>query len=178
MNKAAKAYVRTIDKMSRAVGKFAMFFVLGMIAILLYETISRTVFNKPHIWSVEMAQFVMAAYYLLGGAYTLLLDGHVRMDLLYHRWSTKKKALADVITFFIVFIYIVVLLTGGIKGLIYAIRYNQVSYSAWAPTVIPIKIIMNFGIVVMFLQTISELIKDIAVARGEDITVVRSEDRK
>ncbi len=178
MNKAAKAYVRTIDKMSRAIGKFAMLLVLGMIAILLYEALSRTIFNKPHIWPVEMAQFVMAAYYLLGGAYTLLLDGHVRMDLLYHRWSTKKKAVADVITFFIVLIYMVVLIIGGVKGLIYAVKYNQVSYSAWAPTVIPIKIIMNFGIFVMFLQTISELIKDFAVARGEDITVVRAEDRK
>ncbi len=178
MNKAAKAYVRIIEKISRAVGKFAMFLVLGMIAILLYETISRTVFNKPHIWSVETAQFVMAAYYLLGGAYTLLLDGHVRMDLLYHRWSTKKKALADVITFFIVLIYMVVLIIGGIKGLLYAVKYKQVSYSAWAPTVVPIKFIMNGGIILMFLQTIAELIKDIAVARGEDVTVVRAEDGK
>ena len=178
MNKAAKAYIRVVDRTSRAVGKFAMFLVLGMIGILLYETISRTVFNKPHIWSVETAQFVMAAYYLLGGGYTLLLDGHVRMDLFYHRWSIKKKALADVMTFFIVLIYMVVLIIGGLKGMIYAVKYNQVSYSAWAPSVIPIKIIMNGGIILMFFQTISELLKDIAVARGEDVTVVRAEDKK
>lgn len=178
MNKAAKAYVRTIDSISRTVGKFAMFLVLGMVAILLYETISRTVFKQPHIWAVELAQFVMAAYYLLGGGYTLMLDGHVRMDLLYHRWTVRKKALADVITFFITFIYMVVLVVGGIQGFIYAVKYKQVSYSAWAPTMIPIKFIMTTGMILMFFQTISELIKDIAVARGEDIEIVRAEDRK
>ncbi|MDX9801180.1 MAG: TRAP transporter small permease subunit [Spirochaetia bacterium] len=178
MNKAAKAYVRVIDKTSRIVGKFAMSLVLGMIAILLYETISRTIFNRPHIWAVEMTQFVMAAYYLLGGGYVLLLDGHVRMDLLYHRWTTKQKALADVITFFIIFIYMVVLSYGAVQGILYAVKYKQVSYSAWSPSVVPIKIIMTLGIFMMFLQVISELIKDIAVARGESIEIVRAEDRK
>ncbi len=176
MIKAAKTYVRVIDKTSRAVGKFAMLFVLGMIAVLLYEAISRTIFNKPHIWSVETAQFIMAAYYLLGGGYTLLLDGHVRMDLLYHRWTTRQKAVADVITFFIVLIYMTVLTYGGIQGIIYAVKYKQVSYSSWGPSVIPIKFIMTGGIVLMFLQTISELIKDIAVAMGEDIESVRGGD--
>lgn len=178
MNNAAKTYVRIIDSTSRAVGKVAMFFVLGMIVILLYETISRTIFDTPHIWAVESAQFVMAAYYLLGGGYVLLIDGHVRMDLLYHKWSSRKKAIVDVITFFIVLIYMTTLTWGGIKALIYAVKYKQVSYSAWAPPVLPIKIFMMMGITVMFLQTISELIKDVAVARGEDIEIVRAEDKK
>jgi len=178
MNKAAKAYVRAIDQTSRAVGKFAMSMVLLMVAVLLYETISRTVFNQPHIWSVELSQFIMAAYYLLGGGYALLIDGHVRMDLLYHRWTFRQKAIADVITFFITLVYMVVLTYGGVQGIIYAVRYKQVSYSAWAPSLIPIKFIMTAGIILMFLQTISELIKDIAVARGEDIDVVRAEDKK
>ena len=178
MNKAAKAYVRAIDKSSRFFGKVAMSMVLGMVAILLYEAISRTIFNRPHIWAVEMAQFIMAAYYLLGGGYTLLLDGHVRMDLLYHRWTIKQKALADVITFFIVLIYMTVLSYGAVQGILYAIKYKQVSYSAWSPSVVPIKIIMTLGIFMMFLQVISELIKDIAVARGESIEIVRAEDRK
>jgi len=168
--KAAKTYVRYIDKTNRLVGKFAMYLIFPMMGILLFETIARIIFNRSQIWSVEMTQFFMAAYYLLGGAYTLIIGGHVRMDLFYHKWSAKRKALADVITFFITFIYMVVLLFGGIKGLMYSIKYKQVSYSSWAPQVTPIKIIMLIGITLMFLQTISELIKDIATARGEDIT--------
>jgi TRAP-type mannitol/chloroaromatic compound transport system permease small subunit len=168
--KAAKTYVRYIDKASRVVGKGAMFLIFAMMGILIFETIARIIFNRSQLWSVEMTQFFMAAYYLLGGAYTLLIGGHVRMDLFYHKWSAKRKALADVITFFITLIYMVVLIFGGIKGLMYSIKYKQVSYSSWAPQVTPIKIIMLFGMTLMLLQIISELIKDIATIRGEDIT--------
>lgn len=169
MTKAAKIYVRYMDKTSRAVGTVVKFMIFGMIAILLYETVSRTVFNRPHIWSVESAQFVMAAYYLLGGGYSMLIGSHVRMDLLYDRWSAKKKAVADVITFFIALLYLVVLTYGGWQGIQYALKYKQVTYSAWAPQVAPIKIIMQIGIVMMLLQMIAEFIKDLAIIRGENI---------
>jgi len=169
MTKAAKTYVRYMDATSRAVGTVVMFLIFGMIAILLYETVSRTIFNQPHIWSVESAQFVMAAYYLLGGGYTLLMGSHVRMDLLYDRWSAKGKAVADIITFFIALLYLVVLTYGGWQGILYAVKYKQVTYSAWAPQVAPIKIIMQIGIVLMLLQLIAEFIKDLAKVRGENI---------
>jgi TRAP-type mannitol/chloroaromatic compound transport system permease small subunit len=170
MIKAAKVYVRYVDATSRVVGRAAMFLVFGMIGILLYEAVSRTIFNVPHIWSVELAQFVMAAYYLLGGGYTLIAGGHVRMDLFYQKWSIKKKAAVDIVTFIVLFIYLIILLIGGIQSIQYAVRYKQVTYSAWAPQVTPIKLIMVFGIFLMFLQVIAELIKDIATVRGEDLS--------
>ena len=169
MIKAAKIYVRYMDATSRVVGKVVMFLIFGMIAILLYETVSRTIFNRPHIWSVESAQFVMAAYYLLGGGFSMLIGSHVRMDLLYDRWPVKKKAVVDVITFFIILLYLVVLIYGGFQGILYALKYKQVTYSAWAPQVAPIKIIMQIGIVMMLLQVIAEFIKDLAIIRGENI---------
>ncbi|MCX7030650.1 MAG: TRAP transporter small permease [Spirochaetes bacterium] len=165
MNRVIKGYVNGITTTSTVVGKFAMYLIFPMIGILMFETISRTIFNHPWIWSVEMAQFVMAAYYTLGGAYTLLLDGHVRMDLFYAKWSPKNKALADVLTFSIVIFYLVLLLVGGFMSLNYSIKYNQKSYSSWAPTVTPIKIIMLFGIVLMALQVIAEFFKDLAKIR-------------
>lgn len=170
MPKAAKAYVRYIDTMSQAVGKFAMFIVLGMIGILLHETISRTIFNYPRIWTVEVAQFTMAAYYLLGGGYSLLIGGHVRMDFLYDRWSARRRATADAITFSAILFYVILLLHGGISGVQYALKYGQVNFSSWAPPMAPIKIIMVVGIVVMLLQVVSQFFKDLAMARGKAIT--------
>ena len=70
---------------------FAMYLVFPMIGILFFETVSRTIFNHPWIWTVEMAQFVMAAYYTLGGAYTLIMDGHVRMDLTYAQVVAEEQ---------------------------------------------------------------------------------------
>ena len=51
----------------------------------------RTGFNRPPLWTVEMAQFLLAAYYILGGAYTLQLGSHVRMDLLYSAGAAKAR---------------------------------------------------------------------------------------
>ncbi len=167
--RGARAYVRTMDKISEIVGKGAMFLVLVMMAILLLETLSRLFFNSAQIWAVEFTQFVMAAYYILGGAYVLIIGGHVRMDLAYHRWSPKNKALSDVITFAVALIYIVILWYGGWKGLLYAIKYKQVSYSSWAPSMIPIKIILQIGITLMLLQMIAEFIKNLGKVLGREI---------
>jgi TRAP-type mannitol/chloroaromatic compound transport system permease small subunit len=168
MPRAVKIYVRYVDALSRVVGRFAMYLIFAMMGILLFSAISRTV-HVPHIWVVEMAQFTMAAYYLLGGGYSMMLDSHVRVDILYARWSKKKRGFADSITAFCLIFYLVFLLVGGLSSTQYAIEYGQKNYSSWAPPMAPIKIIMTLGILLMLLQAISMFFKDWARARGEDI---------
>ena len=162
--------MRYVDAVNRVVGRFAMYLIFAMIGILLYSSISRTAFDTPLIWVVEMAQFTMAAYYLLGGGYSMQLDAHVRMDLLYGRWSAKGRAIADAVTVFCLIFYLVVLLIGAISSTEYALEYGQKNYSSWAPPLAPIKIIMTFGIFLMLLQVIATFFKDLATARGEPIT--------
>lgn len=169
MPRPIKAFVRYVDAMNKVVGKFSMYMVFLMMGILLYESISRTVFDRPHIWAVEMAQFTMAAYYLLGGGYSMILKGHVRMDLLYGRWSTKRQGLADAITTPFLIFYLVFLLVGAYSSIEYAVMYGQRNRSAWAPLMAPIKIIMGTGILLMLVQAIAEWFKDLAKARGEKI---------
>ncbi|TVM19537.1 TRAP transporter small permease [Oceanidesulfovibrio indonesiensis] len=146
-----------------------MYLVFLMMAILLYASLSRTVLDSPVVWAVEMAQFTMAAYYLLGGGYSMILRGHVRMDVLYSKWSTRKRAVVDSFTNILLLVYLVMLLYGGISSTAYSLQYGQTNYSAWAPPLAPIKIIMVIGIVLMLLQTISRAIKDICRARGVDV---------
>ena len=169
MPKVIKTFVRTIDATNKVVGKFSQYLVFVMMGVLLYESISRTLFNQPHIWVVEIAQFTMAAYYLLGGGYSMILEGHVRMDLLYGRWSPKTRAIMDMITAVVLIFYLVLLLYGAISSLEYALQYGQVNYTSWAPPLAPIKIIMTIGIVLMLLQAIAFFFKDLATARGESL---------
>ncbi len=146
-----------------------MYMIFVMIGLLLYMSLSRSVFNTPLNWGVEMAQFMMAAYYLLGGAYSMQIDAHVRMDIFYSRWSPRGKARADVLTAVFLIFYLVVLLIGGINSSEYALSHGQKNYSAWAPPVAPIKIIMTFGIALMLLQAIAMFFRDLATLRGKDI---------
>ncbi len=169
MPKAAKIFVRYVEAVNKVVGRFSMYLVFGMIGVLLFESISRTIFDKPHIWVVEVAQFTMAAYYLLGGGYSMILKGHVRMDLLYGRWSKKKKATVDLFTGLFLIFYLVFLLYGAYSSIEYAVMYGQKNRSAWAPYMAPIKIIMGIGVLLMLLQTIATFFKDLAKARGEKI---------
>lgn len=143
-----------------------MYLVFAMMGILLFSSISRTVFNVPHIWAIEMAQFTMAAYYLLGGGFSMMIGSHVRMDVLYGRWSPKRRAVTDAITVFCLIFYLVVLLIGGLSSTAYSIQYNQHNYSSWGPPVAPIKIIMVIGIVMMLLQSIATFFKDLAKVKG------------
>jgi TRAP-type mannitol/chloroaromatic compound transport system permease small subunit len=169
MPKAVKIFVHAVDTTNKIVGKFSMYLVFMMIGILLYEPIARNLFGKSSIWAVEMAQFTMAAYYLLGGGYSLILRGHVRMDLLYGRWSDKKKAKVDAITCIFLIFYLVFLLVGAYSSIEYAVMYGQKNRSAWAPYMAPIKIIMGIGVLLMLLQAIATFFKDLAKARGGKI---------
>ena len=166
MPKPILYYIKFVDTFNRRVGRFAMLLIYVMMGVLLFSSISRTFFNTSFIWIVETAQFLLVSYYLLGGAYSVQLDSHVRMDLLYGQWSPKGKAIADSITSIFLVFYLVVLLLGGISSTEYAIQYNQKNYSTWAPPLAPIKIIMTFGVLMMLMQSISMFFKDFAKARG------------
>ena len=169
MPRAIKAYVRAVDAVNRVVGHVAMYLVFAMIGILFYSTISKNFFN-PSLWTFEMAQFTMAAYYLLGGGYSLQTHSHVRMDLLYSRWSPKTKAMVDGFTILFLLFYVGLLLFGGISSTRYAVEYGEKSYSSWAPPMAPIKIVMCIGITLMLLQVTATFFKDWAKARGLPLT--------
>jgi TRAP-type mannitol/chloroaromatic compound transport system permease small subunit len=116
-----------------------------------------------------MSQFLLSAYYLLGGPYSMQLNGHVRMDLLYASLSPRKRAVTDAVTILLVIFYLVVLFAGGVSATDYAIAYNQKNYSSWGPVLWPIKLVMTIAIFLMLLQAISTFFKDVAEARGKPI---------
>jgi TRAP-type mannitol/chloroaromatic compound transport system permease small subunit len=168
MPRAIKLFVHGVEAFNRVVGRFAMYLIFAILGVLLYSSISKTFF-MPAAWTLESAQFLMVAYFLLGGAYSMQLDAHVRMDLFYSRWSPKTRALVDVLTIGFLIFYLVLLLYGGISSTQYALEYDETSYSAWSPPMAPIKIVMCIGIALMLLQAIATLFKDIAAARGETL---------
>jgi TRAP-type mannitol/chloroaromatic compound transport system permease small subunit len=165
----AGQYTRGIDAVNRVVGSVAMYLLLVMLAILTYSVVSSNLFSSPAIWVMEMAQFTMAAYYLLGAGYSLQQGAHVRMDFLYERWSPKRRAMMDVMTIFFVIFYLGVLIYGGIQSSSYALEYGQRNHTVWGPYMAPIKIIMTTGMVLMLLQSVAELFKDLATLCNMDL---------
>ena len=109
MPKAIILYVRYVEAVSYRVGRFAMYLIFAMLGVLLYSSIMKTFF-LPVLWTLEMAQFLMVAYYMLGGGYSMQLDSHVRMDIIYSHGSSKNKGFTDSITSFFLVFYLLILI--------------------------------------------------------------------
>ncbi len=169
MPSVATGFVRLVDRFNYYVGRFMMYGIFVLMAILMWSTLSKQIFVVPAYWTLEVAQFVLVAYYLLGGAYSIQLGSNVRMDLFYGNWSDRRKSWVDSFTILLLIFYLGVLLYGGIDSTLYSIQYNERSPSLWRPVMWPVKTIMCTGIFLMMLQSASELIKDIAKLRGAPI---------
>ena len=184
-----RGYIRRIDAMNRRIGRIMMYGIFALMGVLLWSTVSKAFF-VPSLWTLEMAQFVMVGYYILGGPYSIQLGSNVRMDLLYGDWSLRKKAWFDLITVFFLIFYLCVLLYGAISSTAYSLGYwgtepfsffsglvtgteeighMEKSSSAWRPYLWPIKVVMIVGIFLMLLQCLSELLKDVLRLKGEAI---------
>ena len=144
---------------------YGLFVIFG---VLLWSSISKTFFLRS-LWTLEIAQFAMVAYYILGGPFSLQIGANVRMDLFYGGWTDRKKAWFDAFSILLLIFYLGVLLYGAIDSTTYALQYNERSPTAWRPLLWPIKIIMCIGIFLMLLQAISEFFKDIAKLKGKEI---------
>lgn len=161
-------FVRIVEAINYRLGRIMMYFIFVMIGILLWSSVSKSFF-LPSLWTLEVAQFSMMAYFLLGGPYAMQMGANVRMDLLYGGWSVRTKAWVDAFTVVFLLIYLSVLLYGGIESLAYALEYKERSPSAWRPYMWPVKSLMCVGIFLMLLQAVAELIKDIARIRKVEI---------
>ena len=144
---------------------YGLFVIFG---VLLWSSISKTFF-LPSLWTLEIAQFAMVVYYILGGPFSLQIGANVRMDLLYGGWTDRKKAWFDAFSILLLIFFLGVLLYGAIDSTTYSLQYNERSPTAWRPLLWPIKIIMCVGIFLMLLQAISEFFKDIAKLKGKEI---------
>ena len=120
MIQIAGHYVRIIDAVNRRIGRMMMYGIFIMVAILLWSSISKTFF-LPSRWTLEVAQFAMVAYYILGGPYSLQMGSNVRMDLFYGEWSDRKKAQMDAFTVLFLFAYLGILLYGAIDSTAYSL---------------------------------------------------------
>lgn len=169
MPQVIRTYVRLVDKMSDYVGYLAASLIFVMGATLLFDAVTRNVLNIPVHWAIEFTQFTLAAYYFMGGAFTLKNNDHVRMDLWYANLSDRGKARLDLLTVGCLIFYLAVMLIGSISSLQYAIETGERRFSIWNPSVIPIKSLLSICLVLMLLQAFSLVFKHIATLRGEEL---------
>lgn len=164
----ARTYVRIVEAMNYRVGRIAMYLLFVMMGIMLWSSMTK-VLHIPSLWTLEMAQFVFVGYYLLGGPYSMQLGSNVRMDLIYGKMSPRRQAAWDSFTVFALIFYLCVMIYGAIDATVYSIQTGQRNPTAWRPVLWPLNLVICAALILMLLQSIAHLIRDIAVLRGVDL---------
>src|SRR5262245_42995202 len=100
---ATERLVRAIDAVSTAAGWLAGWFIVPITLAVSYEVVARYAFNAPTKWSYEVGWMLYGAQFMLAGAFTLLKGGHIRTDVLYERWSVRRRAVTDAVCYVLFF---------------------------------------------------------------------------
>jgi TRAP-type mannitol/chloroaromatic compound transport system permease small subunit len=167
-----KKLVEYIDNISEWTGKIAAFMAGFIILILVYEVISRFVFNSPTFWAYDLSYMFGGAAMALGGAYALKTRAHVRVDVFYGMLKPKGQAITDIVVSLILFFP---LLTIGLyQGIEFAAlsweRQEQVMTGGyWKPYIYPLKTFVPIAFGLLLLQGIADFIRDIYKLLGREL---------
>jgi TRAP-type mannitol/chloroaromatic compound transport system permease small subunit len=159
-------HTRVTDKLewlNVRIGEFVAYWAVISVFAYYYEVVARYVFNSPTNWVHESMFLMYGMQYMLCGAYAYREDQHVRVDVIYTKFSPRGKAIADIITSVFFFIFILTLLWTGTRFALDAIGNSEVSFTEWGIQYWPVKLTMPIGAALMALQGLSKLIKDIVI---------------
>lgn len=154
--------VRTIDAIALGLAYAAEFLLVCLITINFFEVIARYVFSSPSIWSVDAAYMVQGSLFLIGLAYTLHTQGHVKIDIFSARLPKRTRALIESIFYFIFFLPVVGLLVkaAAVKTA-HAYIVGEKLFSTWQPILWPFYFIVTVGLATLWLQTLAESLRSI-----------------
>jgi len=163
--KVKNAATRWLDLVTDKSGELVAYWTLLSIFVYYYEVVARFVFNSPTNWAHESMFLMFGMQYLIAGAYGYRVDAHVRVDVLYVKLSDRAKAMVDVATSVFFFIFVCTMLATGWIFMSDSIRLGEVSFTEWGIQYWPVKIAIPVGAVLLLLQGVSKLAKDIQVLR-------------
>ncbi len=149
-----KYIIRPIEAVTEWAGKVARWFIIFMIVAIVIEVFMRYVLNNPTIWSYEISLMLGAAMYAIGYSYTERQRGHVRVDIFYHKYSDRQKAISDAILGILFFLPVILFTTYGAWGWMlksWGMAEKSVE-SFWYPPLYPLRTVVFIGWMLLLLQ--------------------------
>ena len=180
--KYAEKIVRIIDKFSDKIGYIVGWLTTIMVLVVFYDTFMRYVFQKGNVALQELEWFLFSIIFLIGAAYTLKQDGHVRVDIIYLKLSDRAKAWIDLIGTFVFLIPFSIMVIISTKG--FVINSWNVKEISPDPGGLPayyiLKAMIPLGFSLLIVQGFSEACKSFMVIMGYDfkITSKRQKDKE
>lgn len=153
---------KLVDGLSEYGARAALCAVLVLVFIFCWEILLRGVFNRPTIWAHELSQYVFGFYFCLGAAYCLKTGAMVRVDLIVTRFKPRTQAVIEVLTGLVALIFMAALIWTGVEFAWDSIIYNEHSITPWGPPIYPLKIILVVGSLLLGMQCLAKLVRDVA----------------
>ena len=165
------AFGRAIDAMSAAAGKLADWLVLFACLISAGNAGVRYIFSYSSNAFLEIQWHLFGALVFLGASYTLQMNEHVRVDLVYSSVSDRTRLWIDALGFSLFFLPVTLYLTWLSVPFAQQSEVSQEQSSNAGGLILwPIKLMVPIGFALLTLQGVSELIKRVAALQG-DVTL-------
>lgn len=159
--------IKTLDQISIWSGKAVAWLIIPMVLCLVYEVFARYLFNAPTLWAYDMTYMLYGSHFMLGAAYTVAMQGHIRTDFFYRLWPVRWQATVDSLLYiFFFFPALALWLWAGYDYAAISWERGEVGISSpWKPIIYPFKTVMPVTCVLLMLQGLSELAKSLYAAR-------------
>ncbi|MEZ5729617.1 MAG: TRAP transporter small permease subunit [Burkholderiaceae bacterium] len=157
---------RAVTRLNRWIGEHAAWLIMPIFVLLLVDVTMRYLVGRPTIWTSELAQLVFGFYGVIGGGYLLAERAHVNVDIFYGRFSRERKALVDLATSFLFFLFLAVLLYQGGSMAWESAEKLESSQSIWNPPIWPVKVAVPVAGVLILLQGLVRLWADARIVMG------------
>lgn len=159
--------VRFIDRIAQWSGKILGWLVIPLTLGLVYEVFSRYLFHAPTVWAYETTYMLYGCIFMLGAAYTLYMNSHIRTDILYNKWTARRKGITDAVLY--LFLFFPGILFFLILGWDYAFHSWEIreasDSSPWRQPIYPFKMVIPVSAFLLLIQGISEFLKSLYSAR-------------
>ena len=158
-----------IDKINGYVGEYVSFWAIIAVFVYYYEVLARYLFNSPTNWAHEGMFLMFGMQYMLAAGFTHREHAHVHVDVLYQYFPLRMKALVNVLTSVFFFIFCIVLFWTGWTFAADSIGVWEVSFTEWAIQYWPVKVTLSVGALLLMLDGITKLTKDLIVLFGKRV---------
>jgi TRAP-type mannitol/chloroaromatic compound transport system permease small subunit len=150
-----------VDRLSGILARVAMALVVVLVGIMLYEVVSRRIFNAPTLWAFDLSYMFNGMIYLGAAGYALLQNEHIRVDFFSSRLPLRTQHVVNFVFYALLFLPVMFIICNAAIGDAYkAFVTGQVErVSPWAPIIWPYYTAISVGLSVLFLQSIVQAIR-------------------
>ena len=159
---------KTIDQVNTRLGKLIAWLIFVAVAVSTVNALIRKIFDTSSNSWLELQWVLFGFVFLLCSPWTLLSNEHIRIDVISSKLPKRARDWIDIVghVAFLLPFALVMILTSGPFAL-RSILGNEQSGNAGGLPQWPAKTLIFVGFIVLFVQGVSELIKRIAIMRGD-----------